>query len=35
MGFVDRYEFTIFNKTIHYNEDTVVTGIVNRVLGFT
>ncbi len=31
MRFVSRYELAIFDKTIHCNEDTVITGIVNKI----
>ncbi len=32
--FVDRYKFVIFDKTIYYDEDTIVADIVDEVLGF-
>ncbi len=34
IGFVDRYEFTIFDKTIYYDEDIVIANIVDGVLRF-
>jgi len=34
VGFVDRYKLAILGKTIYYNKDVVIAGIVDKVLGF-
>ncbi len=34
MRFVDRYEFVIFGKTIYYNVDTIIAGIIDKVPRF-
>jgi len=34
MGFVDRNKFTVFDKSFYNDEDIVIVGIVDRVLGF-
>jgi len=34
MGFVDRYQFAIFGETIYCNKDTIIAGIIDKVLGF-
>ncbi len=34
MGFVGRYEFVIFGKTIYYDKDIIIVDIVDKVFGF-